>query len=103
MFDYPNRFPRDAMANLLFVGRDMGLAELRCEIWRRAGFDASATFYDQARGLRCQTFDIVVVSYHIPEEQREMLSKWFPQSKIVDLPRHAVGRELVDLLEHTIQ
>lgn len=87
------------MARLLFVARDMNLARVRCHVWRSAGYEALPSTFEDARQLQNWRFEIVVISYHLSEDQRVAVREWFPRCHIVELPRHTVGRGLIDVLK----
>ena len=80
---------------LLFVAKDMRLAELRCAVWQVGGYEASSATFRNAVAMCENNFDVVVLSYHLDDQQRQALKSCFQTARFVDLQRNVTGNELI--------
>ena len=80
---------------LLFVAKDMRLAELRCAVWQVGGYEASSATFRNAVAMCESAFDVVVFSYHLDDKQRQELRSCFLSARFVDLQRNVTGNELI--------
>src|SRR5947209_15492056 len=92
----PEKVRRPLKNRLLFVAKDMRLAELRCAVWQVGGYEASSATFRNAVAMCESTFDVVVLSYHLDNQQRQALKSRFLTARFVDLQRNVTGDGLIE-------